>query len=211
MRRRIKFIAAIALALAGLGASAQAADMYGRRAPWTAPHALNGHSWAGPYIGGNIGYQWGDISNHAAEPSGINGGIQGGYNWQFGQFVFGGEADIQASGASDTFAAWKFSNPWFGTLRGRAGFAMNNILIYGTGGLAFGNVRAEVLNLTETHSAAGWTLGAGMEIGITQNWSAKAEYLYVNLNDNQFALTGLPNGYQFSVVRLGVNYKFSPM
>ncbi len=208
---RIKFIAATALALAGFGVSAQAADMYGRRAPLTAPHALNGHSWAGPYIGGNIGYQWGDISNNIAEPSGVNGGIQGGYNWQFGQFVIGGEADIQASGASDTFAAWKFSNPWFGTLRGRAGFAMNNILIYGTGGLAFGNVRAEVLNLTETHSAAGWTLGAGAEIGITQNWSAKAEYLYVNLNDNQFALTGLPNGYQFSVVRLGVNYKFSPM
>jgi outer membrane immunogenic protein len=208
---RIKFIVATALALAGFGASAQAADMYGRRAPLMAPYLLNGHSWAGPYIGGNIGYQWGDISNNGAEPSGINGGIQGGYNWQFGQFVIGGEADIQASGASDTFAAWKFSNPWFGTLRGRAGFAMNNILIYGTGGLAFGNVRAEVLNLTETHSAAGWTLGAGAEIGITQNWSARAEYLYVNLNDNQFALTGLPNGYQFSVVRLGVNYKFSPM
>ncbi len=200
---RIKFIVAMALALAGLGASAQAADMYGRREPYTVQQP-----WAGPYIGGNIGYQWGDISNHITEPSGVNGGIQGGYNLQFGQFVIGGEADIQASGASDTFAAWKFSNPWFGTLRGRAGFAMNNILIYGTGGLAFGSVSAEVLNLTETHSAAGWTLGVGAEIGITQNWSAKAEYLYVNLNDNQFALTGLPNGYQFSVVRLGVNYKF---
>jgi len=69
-------------------------------------------------------------------------------------------------------------------------------------------VRAQALNITETHSAAGWTLGAGVEVGITQNWSAKGEFLYVNLNDNQFALTGLPNGYQFSVVRLGVNYKF---
>ena len=85
---------------------------------------------------------------------------------------------------------------------------MNNILVYGTGGLAFGNVRAEVLNLDESHAVAGWTLGAGAEIGITQNWSAKAEYLYVNLNNSQFALTGMPNGYQFSVVRLGVNYRF---
>jgi outer membrane immunogenic protein len=203
---RIKFIAA--LALGGVCTTAHAADIYGGRTPYTVQQPLNGYSWAGPYIGGNIGYQWGDVSNSGAEPSGFDGGIQGGYNWQFGQFVFGGEADIQASGANDTFAVWKFSNPWFGTLRGRAGFAMNNILIYGTGGLAFGGVRAEFLNITERHSAAGWTLGAGAEIGITQNWSAKAEFLYVNLNDNQFALTGLPNGYQFSVVRLGVNYRF---
>ena len=144
-------------------------------------------------------------------PSGVAGGIQGGYNWKFGQFgqwVVGLEGDIQASGANDTFAAWKFSNPWFGTLRGRGGFAMNNILLYGTGGLAFGNVRAEVLNLTENHSTAGWTLGAGAEYDFADNWTAKAEYLYVNLNNTQFALTGLPNGYQFSIVRLGVNYKF---
>jgi outer membrane immunogenic protein len=205
---RIKFVAALAIASAISGVSAEAADMYGRRGPYTVQQPLNVYSWAGPYIGGNVGYQWGEISNNGADPSGITGGIQGGYNWQVGQFVFGGEADIQLSGASDTFAAWKFSNPWFGTLRGRAGFAMNNILIYGTGGLAFGNVRAEVLNLTENHSVAGWTLGVGAEIGITQNWTAKAEYLYVNLNDSQFALTGMPNGYQFSVVRLGVNYKF---
>ena len=122
--------------------------------------------------------------------------------------LVGLEGDIQASRANDTFAAWKFSNPWFGTLRGRGGFAMNNILLYGTGGLAFGNVRAEVMNLTENHSTAGWTLGAGAEYGFADNWTAKAEYLYVNLNNTQFALTGLPNGYQFSIVRLGVNYKF---
>ena len=205
---RIKLTAAIAIVLTGIGTSVQAADMYGSRAPYTVTQPLNVYSWAGPYVGGNVGYQWGDITGSIAKPSGFNGGLQGGYNWQFGQFVFGGEADLQASGATDTFAGWKFSNPWFGTLRGRAGFAMNNILIYGTGGLAFGNVRAEALNLTEAHSAAGWTLGAGAEIGITQNWTAKAEYLYVNLNNSQFALTGLPNGYQFSVVRLGANYKF---
>ena len=205
---RIKFLALAALALIGAGGSAQAADMYGSRGPYTVQQPLNVYSWAGPYVGVNLGYAWGDITHSIASPSGAAGGLQGGYNWQFGQWVVGIEGDIQASGASDTFAAWKFSNPWFGTLRGRGGFALNNILIYGTGGLAFGSVRAEVLNLNESHSVAGWTLGAGAEIGITQNWSAKAEYLYVNLNNSQFALTGLPNGYQFSVVRLGVNYRF---
>ena len=205
---RIKFLALVMLALIGAGTTVQAADIYGRRGPYTVQQPLNAYSWAGPYVGANLGYAWGDVTNSITSPSGVIGGVQAGYNWQFGQWVVGLEGDIQGSGASDTFAAWKFSNPWFGTLRGRGGFAMNNILIYGTGGLAFGNVRAEVLNLTENYTVAGWTLGVGAEIGITQNWTAKAEYLYVNLNDSQFALTGLPNGYQFSVVRLGVNYKF---
>ena len=205
---RIRIFVLAVLALIGAVTKAQAADIYGSRGPYTVQQPLNVYSWAGPYVGVNLGYAWGDITHSIASPSGAAGGLQGGYNWQFGQWVVGIEGDIQASGASDTFAAWKFSNPWFGTLRGRGGFALNNILIYGTGGLAFGSVRAEVLNLNESHSVAGWTLGAGAEIGITQNWSAKAEYLYVNLNNSQFALTGLPNGYQFSVVRLGVNYRF---
>jgi outer membrane immunogenic protein len=206
MRRSV--IAASVFALIGISASAEAADMYGRRAPYTVQPPLNMYSWAGPYVGANLGYATGDITNSVVSPSGFAGGIQGGYNWQFGQWVVGGEADLQGSSANDTFAAWKFSNPWFGTLRGRAGYAINNILIYGTGGLAFGSVRAEALNLTETQTAAGWTLGVGAEVGITQNWSAKAEYLYVNLNNSQFALTGLPHGYQFNIVRLGVNYRF---
>jgi outer membrane immunogenic protein len=201
-------IAASFFALIGISASAEAADMYGRRAPYTVQPPLNMYSWAGPYVGANLGYATGDITNSVVNPSGFAGGLQGGYNWQFGQWVVGGEADLQGSSANDTFAAWKFSNPWFGTLRGRAGYAINNILIYGTGGLAFGSVRAEALNLTETQTAAGWTLGVGAEVGITQNWSAKAEYLYVNLNNSQFALTGLPHGYQFNIVRLGVNYRF---
>ena len=205
---RIGRIAATALALAGLVASAEAADIYGARRPYTVQPPLNMYSWAGAYVGANLGYATGDITSSAVNPSGFAGGVQAGNNWQFGQWVVGLEGDIQGSGASDRFAAWKFSNPWFGTLRGRGGYAINNILIYGTGGLAFGNVRAEALALSETHTAAGWTLGLGAEVGITQNWSAKAEYLYVNLNNSQFALTGLPHGYQFNLVRLGVNYRF---
>jgi outer membrane immunogenic protein len=205
---RIRFFALVALALIGAGGAAQAADIY-RGAPYTLRQPIK-NSWADAYVGANVGYAAGDVTNSVASPSGVAGGIQGGYNWQFGQWVVGLEGDIQASGAKDTFAAWKFSNPWFGTLRGRGGFAMNNILLYGTGGLAFGDVRAEVLNLTENHLTAGWTLGGGAEYGFAANWTAKAEYLYVNLNNTQFALTGQPNGYQFSVFRLGVNYKFSP-
>ena len=67
------------------------------------------------------------VENNLTKPSGFVGGVQGGYNWQSGPWVFGAEADIQATGANDTFAPWKFSNPWFGTVRGRAGYAFNNV------------------------------------------------------------------------------------
>ena len=79
--------------------------------------------------------------------------------------MFGLEGDIQATGAEETFAPWKFSNPWFGTVRGRAGYALNNILFFGTGGLAFGELRATTFGVSESHTNAGWTLGAGAEMG----------------------------------------------
>jgi outer membrane immunogenic protein len=208
MRSNLVGAGAVALCgIAGLSASAEAAD-FAYRAPYTVNAPLNTYSWAGPYLGGNFGYQWGSISNNPTNPSGFEGGVQGGYNWQFGQWVFGGEADIQASGATDKFAAWKFSNPWFGTVRGRAGYAMNNILFYGTAGLAFGSLDGQFFSLSESHITAGWTVGLGAEVGITQNLSAKVEYLYVNLSDTPFTLTAVQNGYGFNVVRLGVNYRF---
>lgn len=166
--------------------------------------------WQGPYVGANLGYQWGTITANPTRPNGFAGGVQAGYNWQSNQFVFGGEADIQFSGADDTFAPWKFSNPWFGTLRGRAGFAMNNILIYATGGLAYGSVRVKntFTGADESKLHPGWVLGAGMEVALTTSWSARAEYLYVDLSDRSYALTGTSNGVESSVVRFGVNYRF---
>jgi outer membrane immunogenic protein len=189
--------------------SAQAADLpYGSRAPYTVNQPLNAYSWAGPYLGGNIGYSWGSVDNNPTKPSGFEGGVQGGYNWQTGPFVFGIEGDIQATGADDTFAPWKFSNPWFGTLRGRAGYAFSNILFYGTAGLAFGELRGETFGLSESHTNAGWTAGVGAEFGLAQNWSAKIEYLYVDLANSNFSITGASNGYRFGTVRAGVNYHF---
>jgi outer membrane immunogenic protein len=190
--------------------SAQAADLsyYPQRGPYTVNQPLNAYSWAGPYLGANLGWAWGSIDNNPTNPSGLEGGIQGGYNWQSGSLVFGVEGDLQISGASDTFAPWQFSNPWFGTARGRIGYAFNNILFYGTGGLAFGETHGETFGLSESHTNAGWTLGVGAEFGIAQNWSAKVEYLFVDLADDRFSITGTSNGSEFSVVRAGVNYHF---
>jgi outer membrane immunogenic protein len=205
----MKGFAAAVAALVGMTMPVQAADFAATpRGPYTVNQPLNAYSWAGPYLGGNIGYGWGSVDNNAAKPSGFSAGVQGGYRWQSGAVVFGLEADIHASGANDTFAAWKFSNPWFGTVRGRVGYALNNVLFYGTGGLAFGELRAEAAGLSESHSSAGWSVGAGAEIGLAQNWTAKIEYLYVDLSDSRFVITGMPNGARFGVVRLGVNYRF---
>jgi outer membrane immunogenic protein len=201
--------AAALVAAAGWTASAEAADMnYGQRAPYTVNQPLNAYSWAGPYLGANLGYEWGSVSNNPAKPAGFVGGVQAGYNFQNGPWVFGVEGDIQAAGADDTFAPWKFSNPWFGTIRGRAGYAFSNILFYGTAGLAFGELRAQTFGWTESHTTAGWTIGAGAEVGFAPNWSAKLEYLYIDLSSSQFAITGVSNGYSASVVRAGVNYHF---
>jgi len=204
-------LGAAVLAAVSAGAPAKAADLNYRPPyqPYTVNQPLNASSWAGPYLGGTLGYSWGAVDNNPTRPSGIEGGLGGGYNWQSGQFVFGVEGDLQLSGADDTFAQYKFSNPWFGTARGRLGYTINNFLVYGTGGFAFGELHAEGLGLqAESHTTVGWTVGAGAEVKLNPNWSAKVEYLYVNLADSNFAITGVPNGYQFNTVRFGVNYHF---
>ncbi len=203
-------VASIALSWTlGWTTSAQAADLpYGSRAPYTVNQPLNVFSWAGPYLGANLGYEWGSVQSSLTKPSGFAGGVQAGYNWQSGPWVLGVEGDIQATAADDTFAPWKFSNPWFGTVRGRAGYAVNNVLFYGTGGLAFGELRAETFGLSESHTSAGWTAGVGVEFGLARNWSAKVEYLYVDLAESPFSITGVSNSYRFGTLRAGVNYHF---
>jgi outer membrane immunogenic protein len=204
----MKRIARAAGLLATIAAgAAAAADL--PRSYYTAPAPLSAYSWTGPYLGGNLGYEWAATSNNPTRPSGFAGGVQGGYNWQSGQLVLGGEADLQISGANDTFAPWKFSNPWFGTVRGRAGYAVNNILIYGTAGIALGELQAQSFGLvSENHTNVGWTAGAGVEAGFAPNWSAKVEYLFVDLASNTYALTGTSNGLSASLFRMGVNYHF---
>ena len=194
-------------ALAILTAASGAATAADTLRPW---NPARSYSWQGPYVGANLSYQWGAITNNPTRPSGIGGGAQAGYNFQNGSLVFGAETDLQLSGAEDRFAPWKFSNPWFGTLRGRAGFALNNILFYGTVGLAYGHLRAQntLTGVSQNTIGAGWAVGAGMEVALTGNWTAKAEYLYVDLADRAYSVTGTNNGLESSLLRMGVNYRF---
>lgn len=206
---RIGLAVAACCTAAALTTPASAGDLaYPSRAPYTVQQPLNAFSWAGPYLGANLGYGWGSTTNNPTRPSGFSGGVTAGYNWQSGPVVFGLEGDLQASGADDTFAPWKFSNPWFGTLRGRIGYSFSNVMFYGTGGLAFGGLRGETFGLSESRTTAGWTVGGGVEFAFAPNWSAKIEYLYVDLSDTRFSVTGVSNGYEFGLARIGVNYRF---
>jgi outer membrane immunogenic protein len=139
--------------------------------------------WNGFYVGGNVGYGWGRGS-----ADGVTGGAQIGYNYQFApNFVLGLEADVQGAdvGAVDIW----------GTVRGRLGYSIGNALFYGTGGYAW--ARTDFAGLKDTRS--GYAVGGGLEFAFAPNWSAKAEYLYVDVEGRAA---------DFSVVRLGVNYRF---
>jgi outer membrane immunogenic protein len=198
-----------ALATVVISGHAQAADIGYGQPQYAPPPPLVLNRWTGPYFGANLGYMWGDVDNNSAKPSGIAGGIQAGYNWQNGIFVFGVEGDLNISNADDTFASWQFSNPWFGTLRGRVGVAAwNNLLLYATGGFAFGGLEAQLNGLEESRSHAGWTVGAGAEYALTQNWSIKAEYLYMGFASRTYTTTGADYGFDSNLVRFGVNYRF---
>lgn len=204
MKKRILAISVAAVTTAG---AAAAADL--PRGPMQYyPPSPSVYNWNGFYAGLNIGYEWGKVTNSGFNPGGVAGGGQLGYNWQIGQFVLGGETDVQASAADDTFAPYKFSNPWFGTLRGRAGFAINNVLLFATAGLAYGDLKAELGNLEESKTLVGWTGGVGMEVGFTPSWSAKVEYLYMDLGSRTYTITGVDNGLHASFLRLGLNYHF---
>jgi outer membrane immunogenic protein len=203
-----KAIAGAGLALLTTIGAANGADIPGGYRPYAAPApAYAAYNWMGFYIGGNVGYQWSDVTRSTADPSGSALGLQTGYNWQNGALVYGLETDVQWSNAEDRASGQKFSNAWFGTTRGRVGYAMNNFLVYATGGLAYGELELINSGRSDSRIHFGWTLGMGAEVGLTPNWTARVEYLYFDLADRNFA-NGGSHGLESSVLRGGVNYKF---
>jgi len=182
----------------------------------------------------------------AGEPKGVIGGGQIGYNWQWGAVVAGVETDIQGSGVKGTSrtaltnslgptSASSISDlSWFGTLRGRFGVAVTpDLLLYGTGGLAYGQIKGSAnVQIVDapfndrwpasfSKTATGWTAGAGAEWMFARNWSAKAEYLHIDLgNTSATGVDVVDSGgtldinmkytwkHQYNIVRAGVNYHF---
>ena len=180
---------------------------------------------------------------------GVTGGGQFGYNWQMGTFLLGFETDINGTNlhpndsVNRPLVAPLVGNflhtvdeklDWFGTVRGRIGvLPVPELLLYATGGLAYGrlssNTAVSFSTTTDVYAGAfsdtrvGWTAGGGAEWAFSPNWSAKVEYLYIDLGSITYAdicttavcaLFVPPPGYQTdlktreNIVRFGINYRF---
>ena len=231
--RRILFAGALSLAIATIAASAPvvAADL--PQAPPPMPRApafvpVPVYNWSGFYVGINGGWGFGtsNWTNSLAGNSGdfnLSGGVAGGTvgaNWQINQFVVGVEGDIDWANINGSTSnglcvgtTCTTKNTWLGTIRGRAGFAADRVLFYGTAGGAFGSIQASGAAFTNTTSTQfGWTAGAGIEGALTDNLTARIEYLYVDLGNDTCSVVcfaGSTNvSFKTSLVRAGLNWKF---
>ncbi len=220
----MKKILLASAALIALTGAASAADLAAR--PYTkAPVAMASvYNWTGFYLGVVGGGAW-ENSGSPRMQGGFVGGTAG-YNWQTGNIVFGLEADgawadVNASAAGAVIvpgvggipASLSSKTDAMGTVRGRIGYAVNNVLFYGTGGYAWidNKLTATLGALTASDSKwhSGWTVGAGVEAFIAPQWSIKGEYLYRSLGGETY-FGALPTGtLNLHTVQLGVNYHFN--
>lgn len=204
--------------LFALAAPASAADLAAR--PYTkAPVAVASvYNWTGFYLGIVGGGAW-QADSDPKMKGGFVGGTAG-YNWQTGNVVFGLEADAAWAdvSASQTLLGITASSKTdaLGTVRGRIGYAVNQVLFYGTGGYAWidNKLSASVPGLTISDSKfhSGWTVGAGVEAFFAPQWTVKGEYLYRSLgSETYFGNIGVPvasGSLNFHTVQVGVNYHF---
>jgi outer membrane immunogenic protein len=205
--------------------------------------------WSGFYLGGNIGYGLGkataDFSilgvpsfSGSERLNGLVGGVQGGYNWQLGPLVVGAELDAQATnqkarssqacaaplcGALTITQSSDDKLVWFGTLRGRLGFAAGPFLLYGTGGAGYGQFQNTQTLTTALGSVTtttidqhlAWVYGGGIETALGPSWSARLEYLYLDSGTvtTNYSLAGIglitqTSRMTDSILRAGINYRF---
>jgi outer membrane immunogenic protein len=212
------------IGVVGAAGAASAADL-SRPAPVPyypkAAVMVPAFSWTGFYIGINGGGAFGSSAWDSNGSRNISGGTIGGtvgYNYQFGQVVAGVEGDIGWADISGSTACaggnCKTSDTWLGTVRGRLGYAADRFMPFVTGGAAFGDIRAQAPGFGQVGSnQTGWTLGGGLEAALATNWTAKVEYLYVDLGSFNCGIScgaGVTNNVSFhtNLLRAGVNYKF---
>lgn len=210
-----------------------------------APPPVAIYDWTGFYIGAAGGGSLGtsdhiDVATGRSDASGYNikGGLAGGtlgYNWQMSSFVFGVEADASwvgeygsnpdiglagiLDGAGNPLFTSSTRETWMATARARAGYAVNNLLFYVTGGYAAAGVEAGVKDAntgvlldSATSTRSGWTAGGGLEWGFAPNWSAKFEMLYMKFNSVTFNTVQAEGPRTVplddTVARFGINYRF---
>jgi outer membrane immunogenic protein len=208
-------LAGVALSVA---TAASAADLRAR--PYAkAPAAVvsPAYNWSGFYIGAMGGYGW----ETDAGSGGFGGGTVG-YNWQLpgSQFVFGVEVDAAGASIKDSFlvdlgVTQENKINAFGSVTGRAGFAIDAALLYAKGGYAWTNAKTTftdgVMTISDSQTHTGYTIGGGLEYLFTPSWSAKAEYMYTSLGSETYNFAGQPldsGSFDFHTIKVGVNYHF---
>ena len=226
------------LASALIGSAAFAADLPSTKGSPDFVPPPPAFSWSGVYFGGQIGYEWGQTSSSIYAPSGAlrvsnpisnnTGGFGGGhagYNYQINQFVVGLEGDINGSsytGSVRNAGGFVVRDRLAvdGSIRARAGVAFDRILVYGTGGVAFGSIRNSVTDPTgfiESHDTGrvGWTAGGGVQYALDPNWSVRAEYRYTDYGRYDVAFDQVASSpFEERVrdydhrVEIGFSYKF---
>ena len=209
-------------------APAIAADL-GRAPPLPTPEvvaAAPANNWTGFYLGALLGYSW---SKGAAKPGagsvdfdgrfdsarsiGSDGFLGGGYagvDWQIGNLVLGAEGDLLASGANGKQGGIGASQGLNGSLRARAGIALDDFLLNGTAGAAATDLELSRGGKSDDKTLLGWTIGAGAEAMLAPNITARVEYRYSDYEDKTFTLGGGKVGGDLSTnsVRAGVGVKF---
>jgi high affinity Mn2+ porin len=203
--------------------------------PGKAPARAAIYDWNGFYLGGYFGHGGGSLgpgTNPLPEQgvvfphsvTGLIGGYQAGYNRQFANHVvLGIEADASFPSPVDrpalTPAPFNTTLDYVGTLRGRAGYAFGTWMPYLTGGFAWGHTHVDLndgagsIASSVGHYQTGWTAGAGVEFAVSGNWSAKAEYDYVDLSRRMYRLSGfgMPGinvDPRIHLFKFGLNYRF---
>lgn len=224
--------------------SSFAADLPQRLPVKAAPVPVHvGYNWTGFYYGVNVGYGFADqdtslvsnatgatVASGSASLNDITTGGQIGYNWQLRNWVFGVEADIQGSWQNDdqtlaalgSTVAFTTRLQYYGSVRGRIGWAMDRFLPYITGGWAYGRGQIDgtattgivTRNFEGDDFLSGWVAGLGVETALWDNWTGRIEYLYYDLGDGPdvrataTTLNVEGTSMQQNVVRLGLNYRF---
>lgn len=209
------------------------------------------YNWSGAYFGGQAGYGWSSTTSgpttafddpedafvegaFSYSGTGFIGGAEAGYNWQSGPLVIGLVGDVSAANitgsVSNSVYNYTLSSTlnWLSTARVNIGAPLGNLLVYGTGGIAFGNISSTLndfyaddggttITSNLNTNAVGWTVGAGIAAPVGHNWFVKAEYLYADLGTQNYSLSEPDPGWAqingsnhttANILRASVDYKF---
>jgi outer membrane immunogenic protein len=200
MSRLVAYALLATASVLSLSQSASSADL--TAAITKAPAAFN---WTGAYIGGHVGYGWGDKSwvdrtgyFPAIDQSvdGVLGGGQLGFNYQTGPIVLGIQGDVSWAGIDGSSTSYgrtfKAEVDWLATLTGRVGYAWDRWLLYVKGGGAWAHDEFSVVQFDgqrASQTRSGWTIGGGVEVALVGNWSALVEYDYMDFGDDSATFT----------------------